>query len=132
MSGVNNECVPFFEDGDEITGYCSAGVTGKRFVAITGNMQADGSPTVGPPAAGGRVFGIAMYDQVAGKRVGIWRDRGLLVPATTGAASGAMAAFAEVQVDATGAVVPFAAGVAVGYLVDGTAGNGADAKVSLY
>lgn len=132
MPTLANQCIPFFEDGDELTVFASAAVLGSRFCAISGNMQADGTPTVAPPAAAGRVFGVNHYDVAIGKRGGVWRDRGMIVPVTTGAASGAMAAFAEVQVDATGAVVPLAAGVAVGFLVDGTAGNGVAAKVSLY
>jgi hypothetical protein len=127
-----NDLVPFFDEADQITGTATAAVIGKRFVRITGDLQADGTVSIGPPAAGGRVFGIAEQDAAIGRRVGVIRERGQLVPATTGAASGAMAAFAEVQVDATGAIIPLAAGVAVGYIVTGTAGNGADAMLSLY
>lgn len=132
MPGVNNECLPLFEDGDELTCLTTAAVTGKRFVAVTGNLQSDNAPTIGPPAAAGRVFGIAMYDAAAGARVGVWRGRTEVFPVTTGAASGAIAAFQELQVDATGAVVPLAAGVAVGYAVSGSAGNGADVWMTRY
>lgn len=132
MAGVANECIPVFEPANNLTVQASAGITGKKFVAISGNRQSDGTLTVAPPAAGGRVAGVSMYDVAVGKRGGIWRKRGMIVPVITGGASGALAAFAEVQVDNTGAVIPLAAGVAVGYVVDGTAGNGADALVSLY
>lgn len=131
-TGAVNECIPYFEPGAQVTFQASAAVTGKKFVTISGNMQSDGTPTCGLPAAGGRVFGVAMYDVALGKRGGVWRRRGTILPVTSGGASGAMAANLEVQVDATGAVVPLAGGVAVGYLVDGTAGNGAVAKMSLY
>lgn len=127
-----NDLVPFFDEGDQVTATATAAVTGKRFVALSGSLQADGTFSVAPPAAGGRVFGIAEQDAAVGRRVGVIRERGQIVPATTGAGAAAMAAFAEVQVDATGAIVPLAAGVAVGYLVTGTAGAGADAMLSLY
>jgi hypothetical protein len=132
MPTILNECLPLFERADELTGQCSVAVTGKKFVTITGNMQLDNTATIGPPVAGGRCLGVAMYDCAVGKRVGIWVKRGLILPVITGAASGAMAALAEVQVDATGAVIPLAAGVAVGYLYTGTAGNGADAWLVKY
>lgn len=127
-----NECIPFYEEGDRMTGVATAAVTGKRFVAISADKSADGPVSIAPPAAAGRVFGVAEQDAAIGRKVGIIRSRGTVVPVTTGPASGAMAAFAQVQVDATGAVVPLAAGVAVGFLLTSTPGNGADAMVSIY
>lgn len=125
-----NECIPFFDEGDQITGTATAAVTGKRFVAISGNRQADGTISIAPPAAGGRVFGVAEQDAAVGRRVGIIRERGSIVPVT--APGAAIVAFGEVEVDVTGGVIPHAAGVAVGYVVDACPGGGADAMVSLY
>lgn len=131
MAVLNNVCTPFKEPGWRLTSTPTANVTGKRFVAISGNKNANGTYSIAPPAAGGRVFGVAAHDQVIGKRVDVIRGpRGIIVPVTAPAA--AIAAGAEVEVDATGGVIPKAAGVAVGYAVTASAGGGADAEISLY
>lgn len=128
---VSNECIPFFEPGDRLTGYATAAVTGKRFVAISGDRQANGDISIAPPAAGGRVFGVATYDAAIGQRTTIIRKRGTVVPITSTGAG--IAAFAEVEVDATGRVLTKAAGVAVGYVITAAAAvAGTEAQVSLY
>lgn len=126
-----NECIPFKEPGARVTGTPSVAVIGKRFVAISGAKNADGTYTIAPPAAGGRVLGVASYDCPIGGKVTIIRQRNNVVPVTAGAAN--IAAFAEVEVDAQGRVVPLAAGRAVGFLMTtGPAAIGGDAEVSLY
>lgn len=125
---ATNICIPLFEEGDKLTAFATAAVTGKKFVALSGNRQANGDFSVAPPAAGGRVFGVAEYDAAIGARTGVLRERGCILPVT---AAGAIAAFAEVEVDATGAIITKAAGVAVGYAVNaGVAGQ--DCFISLY
>lgn len=125
-----NDCIPYFEPGDRITGTPTASVSGKRFVAISGNQQADGTYSVAPPAAGGRVLGVAAWDAPIGGKVTIIKGSGYIVPVVTGAAG--LAAGAEVQVDATGAVVALAAGRAVGFLMTAGGGIGTDVSVCLY
>jgi hypothetical protein len=123
-----NECIPFKEPGADVTGQASADVVGKRFLAITGNMQTDGSLTVAHAAAAGRIVGVSKYDAVTGDKVGILRGSKMVVPVT---AAGAIAAGAEVEVGTAGQAVTLAAGVAVGY-AETAATSGQDARVCLY
>lgn len=123
-----NECIPFKSPGGEITAQASAAVTGKRFVAITGNMQADGSITVAHATAAGRIVGVSKYDAASGAKVGVIRASKLVVPVTAG---GSIAAGAEVEVGSNGQAVTKSAGVAVGY-VETAATSGQDARVVLY
>ncbi|TAK32342.1 MAG: DUF2190 domain-containing protein [Myxococcaceae bacterium] len=123
-----NECIPFKQPGTEVTGQASAAVTGKRFLAITGNMQTDGSITVAHATAAGRICGVAKYDAASGAKVGVIRGSKAVVPVTAG---GTIAAGAEVEVGTNGQAVTKSAGVAVGYVETG-ATNGNDARVVLY
>lgn len=147
-----NDLVPYKEDGDDITGYAVAAITGKRGVQIAaakpvgekaeGNpgLIASGTPTGGggtyrvalPSGAGANggagkmIFGVSKYDQtVIGKLVGI--IRGGIVPIT---ASAAITAGQGVQIAADGTVVPFTTGVMIGIACDDCA-NGADCEVAL-
>lgn len=104
MPAIVNECIPFMEPGARPTAHATAAVTGKRFVAISGDRQADGTYSVAPPAAGGRVFGVASWDAAIGQKTVVIRGPGYIVPVR---AAAAITAGAEVQVDATGAVVPY-------------------------
>lgn len=132
-----NDCIPFYEPGGRITAHCAAAITGKRFVAISASRQSGpglsatgdgGNYIVNAPAAGGRVFGVAMHDAPSGGKVTIVRGPGFVVPVL---AAAAIAVFAEVEVNATGAVITKASGVAVGFAVTAAA-NGADAEIALY
>lgn len=123
-----NECIPFKEPGARVTGQATAAVTGKRFLAITGNAQTDGTLSVAHAAAGARIVGVAAYDAAIGAKVGVIRGSKIVVPVTAGAA---IAAGSEVEVGATGQAITKAAGVAVGYVETGVA-SGADARVCLY
>lgn len=124
-----NECIPLFTEGDQVTFLASAAVTGKKFVDISAAADAStGVLRVAPPAAAGKVTGVAAFDAAQGGLVTVLRDRGSVVPVTAG---GSVAFGAEVQVDATGAVVTLASGVAVGRAWSaGSAGN--DVFVTLY
>lgn len=123
-----NELIAYKEPGADVTGQASADVTGKRFVAITGNMQSDGSLTVAHATAAGRICGVAKYDAATGKKVGIARGPGKVVPVKAG---GNIAAFAEVEVGTSGQAVTKSSGVAVGY-VETAVTSGSDARVVLY
>lgn len=134
---MQNEAIPFYRPGKDVT--CKAGValTGKRLCAITGNRSSgplfdpantdlQGLYTVGLPAAGGRVFGVVGYDVAVGDPVPVKREG--VLPVT---ASGAIAAFAEVEALADGRVQTLAAGTAVGFVCTAAA-DGGDAEVILY
>jgi hypothetical protein len=138
---ATNECIPFYEDGDHITGYCTAAITGKTFVMISGNrsggtfdptqtaIPADkGAPNIAPATAAGRIFGVAGYDGASGGHIEVIRGSKMVVPVTAGAA---LNAFQEVEVGPAQGAVPHAAGVAVGFALTGCA-VGADAQISLY
>lgn len=129
-----NEVIPFYRPGQDVTCKASVALTGKRLCAITGNRS--GGPglsndlqnlyVVGLPAAGGRVLGVVGYDVGAGDPVPVKREG--VLPIVAGAN---IAAFAEVEVDATGRVITKASGVAIGFCMTGVA-SGADAEIWLY
>jgi hypothetical protein len=118
--------VRVYEPGRDITAQASAAVTGKRFVAISGNRTAGGNLAVAPAAAAGRVFGVAATDAAIGGLVRVARAGVVRV-----VAAGAIAAFAEVQVGANGTAATLAAGKAVGFAITAAA-DAADAEIALY
>lgn len=126
-----NENIGVYEPGQNLTGHCSAAVTGKRFLAITGNRQtadASNNLTVAHATAAGRTCGVSNKDAAQGKKVGVMRGNSRVTFVTAG---GNIAAFAEVEVGANGTAVTKSAGIAVGYAVT-AATNGGDAEISLY
>lgn len=126
---ARNECIPFYEPGADISAICSAAVTGKRFVKISGDRSGGGSNlSVAHADAAGRKFGVSGYDGAIGEIINVKRSPGIVVPVLAGAA---IDAFEEVEVGAAGVAVPLAAGVAVGFAVTAAA-NAADAQISLY
>jgi predicted RecA/RadA family phage recombinase len=125
---AKNVCLPFKEPGSRLTATATAAVTGKRFVAISGDRQDDGTYSVAPPDAGGRVYGVAEYDAPAGGKVGIIKWPGIELPVES---AGAIDAGAEVQVDGAGRVVTLAGGTPVGFTTTSNA-DGDDARVVLY
>ncbi|TWS25358.1 DUF2190 family protein [Tsukamurella sputi] len=131
MGIYNNECIPLYDDGDNITFKASVAVSGKRFVDIanTGQDATSGTFVAALPTAGGKTVGVAAYDAPAGNLFNAIRGRGVVVPVVAGAA---VTAGAEVQVDATGAVIPLASGVAVGRAYTAATASGAECFVSLY
>lgn len=122
-----NENVAVYEPGQDISGRASAGVTGKRFLKISGN-RAGGNVAVAHADAGGRVCGVSGRDAASGELVRVMRGSGRVVFVTAGAT---LAAFQEVEVGANGVAVVKASGVAVGYAVT-AATNGGDAEINLY
>jgi hypothetical protein len=117
-----------YEPGEDITGAATAAVTGKTFLAISGDRDVEGSLSVAPATTGGRIVGVAKNTAPTGGLVGISRGGGRVVYVTT---SAAVTAFAEVSVGAGATAVPKGSGVAVGYALTGAA-SGADAEISLY
>lgn len=146
-----NECIPIYEDADDIPCFCKAAVTGKRFVQIAGNKKgttltaASNPPTagleagatggnyqVGLPSASGAAgagaicFGVTKYDQAINGIVGVKRVG--ILPVTC---SADITAGAEVEVAANGTVIPLASGKAVGMCLTAVS-NGGDAEILLY
>lgn len=123
-----NENVGVYEPGADLTCHATAAVTGKRFVAITGNRQADGNISVAHATAAGRAFGVSKYDAASGGKVGVMRGNSRVTFVTAG---GNIAANAEVEVGSNGQAVTKSAGIAVGFAVT-AATSGNDAEISLY
>lgn len=122
-----NENSGVYEPGKHLTGHCSAAVTGKRFLKISGN-RTDGNITVAHADAAGRICGVSAFDAAINKKVTVQRGNSRVTYVLAG---GAIAAFAQVEVGANGTAVTLAAGVAVGYAVTAAA-NATDAEISLY
>jgi len=134
----SNLATPFYDDGDEVTAYCSAAVTGKTFVKVSGARQAGGPTqgvtdavvggniTVAPAGAGDTAFGVAAYDAAIGTLVTVYRLP-KIVPVTAGAA---LTAGASVSPGAGGQAVAAGTNPVAGICVD-TAASGADAQIAL-
>jgi hypothetical protein len=126
-----NDAIPYYEDGDELTGLATAAVTGKRFVVISGNKPASGEAVaVAPAGAGAKALGVAMWDAAINKRVTVKTvNSGHCLPVTAGA--GGVAAGDSVTSDATGAAVTAAGGARALGIALTAAAAGADAPISL-
>ena len=127
-----NECIPLFEDGDEISATTTTAVTGKTFVAHTAALTSGainaGLPNVGTATAAGAVAGVAAYDAAQGARVTVIRGRYMIVPVTAGAA---ITVLNEVEVGSGGKAVTKASGIAVGRALT-TGVNNQDCMIELY
>jgi len=149
---MSNECIPLYEDGDELPCVALQAVTGKKFVQVTadreGTIQTTYSPPpyvpdtgldttasggrikVGPPSsgagAGKRCLGVAAWDAGVGVEVTVLR--GKVLPVTS---SANITAGQEVEVAADGSVIPLNTGVAVGMAV-ATSTSGNDAQILVY
>lgn len=127
---MTNENTGVYEPGADISCHASAGVTGKRFVKISGNRTTSdlcGCVTVNHATAAGRVFGVSAQDIASGKHGLVVRGNSRV---TFVDVVGTVAAFGEVEVGANGTAIPKASGVAVGYAVTGVAD--AVGEISLY
>lgn len=126
-----NECIPLFRPGADITGQCSAAVTGKRVLRITATRDVTTGLIVvaNVTVATQRPFGIAAYDAAINTRVPIIKGKGAIVPVTAGAA---IAFDTEVESDTTGRVVTFSTGAKVGRTVEAASGAGVDVYIELY
>lgn len=150
MAKGDNECIAFFDAGDDITVHAEAAITGKRFIKISdpqqGPLQAglsttsEGSNIVcSPCGAGEKPFGVAAYDTPIGDKTYAVRGN-KCVPVTAGAA---ITAGQPVTSDATGRAIPFvmpassgnaetlAIPVICGVAVDDASGAGVDCPIVL-
>ncbi len=138
---MTNYAMTYYEGAytQKLTVHFIAAVIGKRFCAPLGAFQsgpglastAEGGnlQTAGYPAAGGRVGGVNMYDVAIGGKGGVIKGKGTMVPVASGAA---VAVGNEVQADATGRVIPLAAGVAIGLAHSAAGAADIDVVVELY
>lgn len=140
-----NECIPYYEAAytQKLTIHADALLTGKCFCGPLTLRQSgpglaadplavgDGGNyrTAGLPAAGGQVGGVIGWDVAAGGKAPVIRGAGTVLPVTSGAA---VAVGQELQVDASGRVIPFAAGRKVGLAHSAAGGAGTDVEVELY
>jgi hypothetical protein len=145
-----NECIPYKTLADTFTARCSATVTGKRFVKVSGNRTggggggAEGSTTVGVGlstdpenvykvaqcVAKDKAVGVSAWDGASGAEIKVYAcAHGNIIPITAGAA---IAAGAEVESDAEGRAITLAAGKALGYCMTAVAEAGKDAEILFY
>lgn len=124
-----NDLIPFFENASRVTCVATGAVTGKRFVSISAEPNANGTYSVAATGAAGKVFGVACWDAAIGDQVTVVTvPSGQIVPVT---ASGAIAAGASVKPGAAGvAVAATATDRAYGICVVGAA-DGEDAAIQL-
>ena len=129
-----NDCIPFYRPGEDVTVQASAAITGKRFIAPSGDRlsgpglsaTAEGSNYRGAHCGAGlAAVGVSMYDCPIGGKVGIIMDG--IVPVTAGAA---LTAGHAVQSDGTGQAIVLASGVKLGVVMTGCS-SGADAEIAL-
>jgi predicted RecA/RadA family phage recombinase len=115
-----NDLIPFKEDGERVTCTPSTAVVGMTLVVISGNANADGTYTIAPAGAGGKVFGVACWDApIGGKVTVVTVPSGHIVPILAGAV---LAAGVSVTPDASGhAVVAAGDARACGIVITGAA-----------
>jgi hypothetical protein len=137
-----NECIPLYDDGDEIPVHAANALTGKRFAVITGrqsgyaagtgiNIGLDTSSTGGNytadvPAASVACAGVVAYDCASGDKVTLLRRK--VLPVTCGAT---VTVGSQVEVDNAGRVINLASGKAVGLALTGNT-VGLDAEILVY
>jgi hypothetical protein len=135
MAG-SNQCIPFQEDADRVTGQCVEEVKGKRFVSTVENLlSGPGMPAtaqvgasdpvdggnfmVAHCPAGARALGVSTWDEVSGGKIGIISEG--IVPVTAGAnlaagqtvAVGAEGKAVAAAAEGTAATLEFGAGNAI-------------------
>jgi hypothetical protein len=133
-----NVCTPNHVTSD-VTFKATAAVTGKRFVAPSGNRT--GGPGLSTDlenvyrmahcAAGAKAFGVSKYDVALNAEGGAYGTPGRIVPVTC---VSAVTAGQQVEVGAAGQAQPWGGTIAtqpVGLALSGAAG-GADAEIKLY
>ena len=144
---MNNECIPTKEAAytQKITVHAGYAITGKTVVCPLTSRQSGGLGGLAPdplatgdganilcpalPSAGGIVGGVASWDVASGAKCPVIRGAGTMLPVTAGAA---VAVGNELQVDATGRVVPYTSGRKVGIAHSAAGAAGTDVEVELY
>jgi predicted transcriptional regulator len=93
---ATNICIPFFEDGEKVTGQVSgAAVSGKRFLKVVASLLSGpavsdavdgGNYQVGQCGLGDDAIAVSEWDAAVGEDVGLHTAPGVIVPVTAGAA----------------------------------------------
>jgi hypothetical protein len=137
---ASNECIPFYESADRLTGGCVEAVKGKRFVApIESMLSGPGMPAtaqvgasdpidggnimVAHCPAGARALGVSAWDEEVGGKTGVITEG--VVPVVAGAN------LAAGQVVAVGAEGKAVAASATGTAASLELGAGANNKIKL-
>jgi hypothetical protein len=133
MAKGDNAILPLYEDADHLTGRATGAITGGRFVAVSGDLEASpllnasspsttgGNIKVAQAGAGVRALGVAAYDAAAdGDKIHVYAGR-FVVPMVAGAN---ITAGVQVESDAAGKPITLASGIANGIAVStATTGN---------
>jgi hypothetical protein len=137
-----NECIPFYDDGDEIPVEASSGITGKTFCAITGRHSgyqagtginagldtdaSGGNYMAATAGAGVAAAGVASYDAATGEKITLLRRK--ILPVTAGAT---VTVGSQVECDASGRAINLNTGKALGVVLK-AATVGLDAEILVY
>jgi hypothetical protein len=102
-----------WDPADYVTGQASAAVVGGRFVRSSGGVTSSTGlrVPVGPPVAGGAVFGIATHDAANGDDVNVIHGNTILCRVET---SATITAGSLLEVAANGTVLTRTTGIVVG------------------
>lgn len=137
-----NESIAYYDSGEDITCFCEAAVTGRRFVAISDPKKVasealssavdGGNAVVSHCGAGLKAFGVSSYDAAINTLVPVMRGH-KVVEVEAGAA---MTAGAEVMSDATGRAITWVtaaseANARLGIVLNSPSGAGQKAIVAL-
>lgn len=134
--GAINECIPYYEPGQRITGAVAdpeAPVAGKTFVMVADDIESGpglsdtaegGNIVIETATAGDKAIGVASTDSSTRVTVIV----GGVVPVV---ADGAITAGEEVEVGTDGAATAFSTGRIVGMALTGAA-DAEDAMILLY
>lgn len=110
----DNECIAFYDPGNDLNGEATGTITGKRFVKVSAAKRA-GSEGLASDTLGGRIrvaqcsvagempIGVSGYDADTGDPVPVIRGH-KVVPVTSGAA---VSAGAKVMTDSSGRAIPW-------------------------
>lgn len=131
-----NESIPVFEPADRVSGYCTAAVRGKRFVAPSADIP--GGPTgtenvrIAECGAGVKAVGVSCYNGAINEVIPLHTDHSwVLMPA-----GAAITAGQEVMSDAQGRPIPLVPGTATnranGLACSAQAVVDADVLIKLY
>jgi hypothetical protein len=133
MATGDNAIVPLFEPGGRVTCRATAAISAGHFVAPSGDFEGGPAISVATPLVGGnlikvahcgaglKALGVAVYDAAAdGDPVPVLCGSKIIVPMVS---TGAIAAGAQVQSDATGQAVVLSSGIALGLAVSAAASN---------
>jgi hypothetical protein len=132
MATGDNAIVPLFEPGGRVTCRATAAVSAGHFVSPSGFEQ-DPAINVSTPMTGGnmikvahtgaglKALGVAVWDASGdGETLAVIAQSKAIVPVVS---SGAIAAGAEVESNATGVAITLASGRPLGLAVAAAAGN---------